>query len=345
MRAAVFHGPGRPLVVEAIPDPTPGPQEVVVKVARCGICGTDLHMTETHDGPFAMPVGAVPGHEFSGEVVALGSEVTGLAIGDHVAAMPFLSCGHCRACLSGIPSQCPKSRGLGMGAAAGGYAEFALVSGLSCVSLPKTVGLDQGALVEPMAVSLHGIRGAQLRPGDRVLVIGAGPIGLAAIFWAKRAGARVVATASSNRRQELARAMGADAFIVPDPEQRLSRQVAKALGSAPDVVLECVGLPGMIATAIDCVRPRGLVVVLGLCLTADTFQPALAVAKEVRLQFAVVYDRKEFEITVDAFARGAVEPSTMITDVVGLDQAPVAFEALRHRTHQCKVHIAPGLAG
>jgi (R,R)-butanediol dehydrogenase/meso-butanediol dehydrogenase/diacetyl reductase len=192
-----------------------------------------------------------------------------------------------------------------------------------------------------MAVSLHGVRMADLKPGDRALVIGAGPIGLAAAYWAKRAGARVAATAASSRRERLALAMGADVFVTPDPDRRLARQVADVLGGPPDVVLECVGVPGMIARSIDCVRPRGLVVVLGFCVTPDTFQPTAAIAKEVRMQFAALYDRKEFQVTVDAFEAGAPQAMEMITDVVSLDQMPAAFEALRQRTHQCKVQIAP----
>lgn len=342
MRAAVFHGPGRPLTIETVDDPTPGDLQVVVKVGRCGICGTDLHMTEAHEGGDAMlPAGAILGHEFAGEVVALGANVANVKLGDHVAVMPFVACGRCGPCLTGTPSRCRTAKNAGLGGAPGGYAEYALTGALTCVPLPKSVGLDAGALVEPMAVSLHGARMADIRPGDKVLVIGAGPIGLAAIYWAKRAGAKVVATASSNRREGMAREFGADGFVTPAPDLKLSRQVREALGGAPDVVFECVGIPGMIAASIDCVRYGGLVVVLGFCVTADSFMPAAAIGKEVRMQFAALYDRKEYEVSVEAFETAGVDPRAMITDVVSLDAAPQAFEALRHRTHQCKVHIAP----
>ena len=117
MRACVFHEAGRPLTVEEIPDPTPGELEVVVKVGRCGICGTDLHLTQADAGPFGAKAGTVLGHEYSGEVVALGRGVSMLKVGDPVAVMPFIGCGRCRACLSGAPSQCPSSRGSGMGGA------------------------------------------------------------------------------------------------------------------------------------------------------------------------------------------------------------------------------------
>jgi (R,R)-butanediol dehydrogenase/meso-butanediol dehydrogenase/diacetyl reductase len=346
MRAAVFQGPGKPLSIETLADPTPGPLEVVVKVGRCGICGTDLHITETEAGPLGLKPGQVPGHEFAGEVVALGAEVAGLGkgleVGRQVAVMPFVACGRCRACLAGEPSRCAQARSNGLGGVNGGYADYALAGALACVPLPEPVGLAEGALVEPMAVSLHGVRGAEIRPGDRVLVIGAGPIGLAACYWARRAGARVVATAASRRREDLARTLGADGFVVEEAGgPPLGKLAAQALGGRPDVVFECVGTPGMIARSIDAVRYGGLVVVLGFCVQADTFMPAAAMAKEARLRFAALYDRREFEICVDAFEAGAAEPAAMITDVVSLDETPAAFEALRHRTHQCKVQIAP----
>lgn len=342
MRAAVFHRPGEKLRIETLPDPRPGPREVVVKVGRCGICGTDLHITEAAAGRMCLPAGAVPGHEFAGEVVEIGAEVSALRLGDHVAVMPFIGCGTCRACLSGTPDQCRSVRNSGMGEEPGGYAQFARAGAESCVVLPRAVGLAAGALVEPMAVALHGVRAANLQHGDTVLVIGAGPIGLATIYWAARAGARVIATARSNARAALARAMGAQDFILPEPGQSLARAARGALGAAPDVVFECVGLPGLIETSIACVRRRGLVVVLGFCVAADRLSPAVAVMKEVRLAFSFIYDRREFEIAADALARAeAPGPQAMITEVVGLDAAPDAFEALRARTHQCKVQIAP----
>ena len=341
MRACVFHEPGRPLTVETIPDPAPGELEVVVKVGRCGICGTDLHLTQADAGKLGMRPGTVLGHEFSGEVVALGAGVASLKVGDAVAVMPFVGCGRCLAGLSGEPSQCPQARGNGLGGAPGGYAQYALAGERACVPLPAGVGLDAGALVEPMAVSLHGVRMAGIRPGDRALVIGAGPIGLAAAYWAKRAGAKVAVTATSGRREDLAISMGADMFITPDPGQRLSREAADALGGPPDVVLECVGLPGLIDKSIECVRRRGLVVVLGFCIPPDTIRPTTGFAKEARIQFSALYDRREFEITVEALEAGAPQAMAMITDVVGLDETPAAFEALRERTHQCKVQIAP----
>lgn len=333
MRAAVFHALKQPLTVETLPDPAPGQGQVVIEVCRCGICGSDLHLTE--DAIFGVPGGTVLGHEYAGRIAAVGRGVDRVRVGDHVAVMPLHSCGRCVHCLAGEPAWCSIMRVDG-----GGYGEFSLALQHQCVALPSTVALDDGALVEPMAVGLHGVRLAQSRPGDRVLVIGAGPIGLAAVYWARRLGAgRIAVTASSTRRAPLAHTMGADAFL--DPADVSPAAAERALGGAPDVVYECVGVPGMIARGIDYVRPRGTVVVLGLCTRQDQFMPFTLVTKEVRLQASAFYDRRDFEVCADALTHDAGTQRAMVTDIVPLEQMPTVFEALRHRSTQCKVLVDP----
>lgn len=333
MQAAIFNGIGRPLTVERIDHPKPGPGQVLIRVQRCGICGSDLHMTE--DPIFCIPVGAVLGHEFTGEVVELGRDVAYLNVGDRVSVVPIASCGRCAACLSGKPAACPE-----MVLHGGGYAEFTVVNERQCVRLPSTVGINEGALVEPLAVGLHGVIKSEMQPGARVLVIGVGPVGLAAIFWARRLGAGLIAaTASSNTRAEMAQKIGADIFL--DPEDAGPKASAVALGGPPDIVFECVGKPGLIQMAIEHVRPRGTVLVLGLCTTQDTIMPFGALNKEVRVQMAAFYDIADFTRSVDALDRGAAEPTAMITDEVSLAEMPRAFEQLKHRTHQCKVLVKP----
>src|SRR5262245_38081493 len=186
MRAAVFHGVGKPLAIETIADPTPGPNDVVIQVHRCGICGTDLHMTSGHGWDF--PNGTIPGHEYAGEIVEVGSQVSGFKKGALVTALPSQGCGQCEACAHQHYTLCRNVGGL-----MGGYGEYLRVPTYVAVKLPQTFSLADGALVEPFAVSLYGVRMGQIRPGDRVLVLGGGPVALTTIFWAKRLGAgRVV---------------------------------------------------------------------------------------------------------------------------------------------------------
>jgi (R,R)-butanediol dehydrogenase/meso-butanediol dehydrogenase/diacetyl reductase len=334
MRAALFTGCGHPLAIEDVPDPTPGDDEIVVRVARCGICGSDLHLTE--NPLFGLPPGTVLGHEYAGEIVAVGKATERLRVGDRVAVSPHYGCGKCATCLAGEPVWCSRMRLDG-----GGYGEFSLAAERQAVRLPATVSLEDGALVEPLAVGLHGINISGMRPGARVLVIGAGPIGLAVVFWAKRLGAgRIAVTAGSTRRAELALTMGATDFVAPDDDPVGS--VNRALGGAPDIVYECVGVPGMIARSIEHVRTKGTVVVLGLCAQQEAFVPFAAVAKEVRIQTSAFFTHHDYRFAVDVLDRGALEPHAMITDTVSLVELPAAFEALRQRSHQCKVMVRPG---
>lgn len=331
MKAAVFKALGQPLSVENVPDPVPGPHEVLIKVGRCGICGTDLHITE--DAIFGAPAGMVLGHEFAGEIVDTGPGVGGLHKGDRVAVLPVRSCGRCACCLSGRPALCAEMKITG-----GGYAEYTVAHEAQCVKLPSTVSVADGALVEPLAVGLHGAHAAAIGAGSRVLVIGAGPIGLAAAFWARRLGAvQVAVTASSTRREALAYEMGATAFV--GPSASLGEDVNKALRGPPDVVFEAVGKPGLLATAVELVRSRGTVVLLGLCTVTDTFNPFLTMVKEVRIQPSMLYDLHEFEAAADVLDGYAETPRSMVTETVPLSGLPAAFEALRHRTTQCKTLI------
>ncbi len=334
MRAAVMQGLHVPLAVETVPDPTPAPGELVVRVGRCGICGSDLHMTE--DPAFGRQAGDVIGHEFAGEVVALGREVEGFRTGDLVSVIPLRGCGACPSCLSGETAWCSK----GMMLQGGGYAEYALTTPGQCVALPQSASLADGALVEPLAVALHGIALSGLKPSDKVLVLGAGPIGLAVAFWARRLGAtRVVVQDIADHQQDRALAMGATGFVTDrvDPVGAAER----ALGGKADIVFECVGLPGLIAQAVDQVRIKGTVVILGLCSQPDSFVPFVALSKEVRLQTSAFFTRQEYEMALDVLDAGAAEPRAMITDTITLTDVPTVFESLRQRTHQCKVMIAP----
>ncbi|RYG85131.1 alcohol dehydrogenase [bacterium] len=222
----------------------------------------------------------------------------------------------------------------------GGYGQYSLAEPHQLVPLPRTLSLADGALVEPLAVSLHGVRLARMEPGARVLVVGAGPIGLAAVYWARRLGAgRIAVTAGSTRRADLARTMGADVFV--DPADSSPEAVNRALGGPPDVVYECVGKPGLIQRCIEYCRPRGTIVVLGLCTPPDTFMPFHLVVKEQVIQASAFYELRDFEMSARAMDEDGDTPRAMVTDVIGLEALPTVFEALRQRSTQCKVLVNP----
>jgi (R,R)-butanediol dehydrogenase / meso-butanediol dehydrogenase / diacetyl reductase len=334
MRAVVMQGIHKPLSVETMDDPTPSAGEVVVKVGRCGICGSDLHMTE--DPAYGKGAGDVLGHEFAGEVVALGKGTEGLALGDLVSVIPLQSCGQCASCKSGEVAWCDQ-----FGLQGGGYAEYAVTKPNQCVKLPKSASLADGAIIEPLAVALHGVNMSGLKAGDKVLILGAGPIGLAVAFWARRAGAAdVVIQDISDFQQGRAQGMGASGFVV-DPVDPIGG-AERALGGKADIVFECVGIPGLIEQAVSQVRNRGTILLLGLCTKPDTMNTFAMLSKEVRLITSAFFTRGEYETALDVLDAGATEPRLLVTDTISLSDTPLRFEALRTRSHDCKILINPG---
>ena len=321
MKAAVFQAVGQPFAIETVPDPEPGEGEMVIKVARCGVCGTDLHATSGHGR--VLPSGARLGHEFAGEVVALGKGVTGVRAGDVIAALPVVGCGRCEYCATGIDVLCRQYRSYGKG-----LAEYVCVAERGAVKLPRTISPKDGALIEPLAVGRRGVRLLDPGPETRALVIGPGPIGLSVVFWLRRAGVRkLVVLASSDRRRALAEAMGAEVFVVEG--EGAQAQIEAALGGPPDMVFEAAGAPGVIARSIDLVRPQGQVMVLGFCAQPDSFVPATAVIKDVNLRFSITYTRDDYRVCAEALKTDAARARSMVTEVVSLADFPAAFEVFR----------------
>lgn len=333
MKAAVYREAGKPLVLETLPDPEPGPNDIVIQVQRSGICGTDLHMTEGHQWQFA--TGTVPGHEYAGEIIELGANVSGLKKGDLVTALPSTGCGHCDACHHGNLALCHNAPGV-----MGGFAEMLRIPAEVAIKLPGTLSAADGALIEPLAVGLYGVRMAGIQPGDRVLVLGAGSVALCAIYWARRLGAgRIVAMSRSERRKEMALRMGADAFVPYGEDE--TGDVVEALGGQADVVFECVGSPGFVMKGVQHVRTLGKVLSMGFCTAPDQLIPAVAGYKGVSLQFPVGYSLKDFQHVADVMDAGHVDPKVLISSTVSLDELPAIFERLRSANSETKVHIAP----
>ncbi len=333
MKAAFFDDVGSPLRLGDLDRPEPADDEVLLRIAACGICGSDLHMTED-PATFRLGRGDVLGHEFAGEVVQCGRDVGTLRPGDRVAVAPMRGCGHCDSCGRGEPAWCREMRLIG-----GGYAEFTTVAARQCRNLPDDLPAAEGALAEPVAVGLHAVLRSGLKPGQRVLVLGAGPIGLLVAFWARRLGARHVVVADLSRHQEdRAAAVGATGFALSGPS--LAETFRDGAGGPPDIVFECVGKRGLIDQACRLVRSHGTVVGVGLCVGGDEWDSFAALSKEIQVVFAVFFTMAEFETAIEALGPGRFRPQALITDRIGLAEVPTTFEALRRRTTQCKVLIA-----
>lgn len=365
------------------PEPTPGPGQVRIEVVRCGICGSDLHARHGIDelAGVARGVGydrfgrsdqeVVFGHEFSGRVAEYGPKTRrDLPTGTPVVALPLLR-GADGVDATGLSQHAP-----------GAYAEQVLVQ--ESMAMPVPNGLDPAvaALTEPMAVALHAVRRGEVRKRDVAIVIGCGPIGLGAILMLKASGVRtVVASDFSPGRRALAERCGADVVVDPaeespygpqgdpgwltdaptafelaiDTREKLGRlhvgwwhvwRLAERLGAAPKrpVIFECVGVPGMISGIVDSAPFFSRVVVVGVCIGADSFTPAMAINKEVDLRFVLGYTPLDFRDALHMLAEGKVDPRPMITGTVGLDGVPGAFDDLADPEKHAKILIDPSLS-
>ena len=335
MRAAVYQGVDTGLTVEQVADPTPGLRDVVLKVERCGVCGSDVHMTDGV-GMMECPAGMVLGHEYAGEVVEVGREVTSVAPGDRVhRGSQRPGAADATRVLAGDLLRCvgPEEEKI---YGSGAYAEYARTVDASVVRLPSEIDWELGALVEPLAVALHGVELACVQSGDVVTTLGAGPIALSTVAWLRSRGVDdVTVVATSRRRETFARELGASAFMEIDPADPTTHP------QNADVVFEAAGTQGAIAAAFGMARSRGSVVSFGFCDVPDAFIPALVLIKELRLQFSMMYDRHEFETTVAALEQHLVDPAPMISRVVSLDDLPTAFGALARTERAMQGHDRP----
>jgi 2-desacetyl-2-hydroxyethyl bacteriochlorophyllide A dehydrogenase len=339
MKAAVFKQVGEPLQVESVADPIPNDDGLVIKVGFCGVCGTDLHATR--EGLTTACCGQILGHEYVGEVAEVGKHSEGdWQVGDRVCAMPFIACGHCLPCAAGRFFECQDKQVSGVDAP-GGFAEYVNAGARETLLLPDSLELERAALIEPLAVGIHAVRVADVKAGGRILVLGAGPIGLTVALWARFFGAReVVVSELASTRAELARKMGATHVIQPDPAagaEALLQQFTDVAGGPPDIIFECVGAPGLLQQCMEMAPQRGKVIPVGVCEQPDSIMPFFGLIKELQIQFAIAYTRDDFETCLAMLGEGRIDVSPMITDVVSLDELPAAFEALRQPSHQCKV--------
>ena len=341
MRAAVFHEPGTPLTVENVDDPSPAKGQVVIAVKRCGICGTDLHATEEHDG--LLVPGTVMGHEFAGEIVEVGQNCpTDWKPGRKVTGLPSHSCGQCLPCKTGKPMQCENNIILGL-QRSGGFAEYMTLDTHNSVLLPDSIDWVEGALIEPLAVGLHAINMSTDIRGKRVLILGAGPVGLAVSFWCRFMGAyHITVTEPEQLRRESALQFGADAALASGAAAEVLPEIEKASGGAPDVVFECVGIPGMISEAVEYARHGGEIMVVGFCARPDTLVPAAAMMKELTARFVVAYDKADFDMIAGLLAMDKLDVTHMCTGTVGFTDFSEAFESLRTPNAHCKIMLNPG---
>jgi 2-desacetyl-2-hydroxyethyl bacteriochlorophyllide A dehydrogenase len=338
MTAVRLHGPGD-LRLEEINVPEPGPGEVLVKVHRCGICGTDLHIAK---GNFPAPnLPLVLGHEFSGTVAELGAGVAGPATGSRVVVDINTACGHCYFCRRGQKLFCPTVAQLGVHTA-GGLAEYVVAPAANLHVLPDSLSLDTATYVEPLACAVHGQDRIGVASGDTVLVIGGGPMGLAHIALSRLKGAaRVVVSELDGERKKRAEKMGADVVIDPSEADLGDALNDLTQGVGPDVVIEAVGSIPTYESAVAVVRRGGKILAYGAPpATADMkLRPFDIYAKELTIvgSYAGTYDT--WPRAIELLAGGRFDPNLIVDSVRPLDEAVQAIEGLERDRSTVKVHI------
>lgn len=323
MKAAVFRGIGQ-IEVAKVPRPEPGPGEVLIRVGYCGICGSDLEALQ-----YGMyEPGLIVGHEFAGVLAELGPGVTGWQVGDRVVVSDAIPCGECAPCLEGQLDACESLTMIGV-THDGGLAEYAPAMARGLHRLPDEVTLRQGALVEPLSVALHGVRRSRLKVGDRVLVMGAGPIGLLTLQCALLAGARqVIVTEVDATRAALANRLGAVAVLDPGRDNVGLALAGLTGGQGPDLVYICTGAPAPFGDALSLVRKGGQIFVLGLCMEPVEADFASVVLNDLCIEGSLA-GRAEVSAAIDLVAQRRVDVETLVSHEIGLDEVVTAgFEPL-----------------
>jgi threonine dehydrogenase-like Zn-dependent dehydrogenase len=339
MAAAVIRGPGR-LEVEDVPVPRVGDDDVLVAVDLCGVCGTDLHMVVEGWGER----GSWQGHEWIGRVAAVGGAVTRWAEGDLVVGGPPVRCGNCAPCRAGRPSLCAARDTPGIGPEQGAFATYKLTPADELLPLPAGLEPRAAALAEPLAVALHGITRSGIRPGQRALVLGAGPIGALTIAALRALGVDDVACAEPReRRQVLARAVGATA--VRHPGDLVVPTIAEPgleVHGAVDVVLECSGKAVAMEAGLAQLVRGGTLVLVGAGIEPPRFDPNRILLNELVVTGAFTYDDGGFEQALALLASGRIPVDVLIEPaVVPLDGLLDAMTGLAEGRLAGKVLVRP----
>jgi len=332
------------LEIVDLPEPVPGPGEVLVRVAACGICGSDIHGYDGSTGRRIPPI--VMGHEAAGTVCAWGEGVTGFANDDRVTFDSTVYCGSCTPCLRGEVNLCEHRQVLGVSCTdyrrPGAFAEYVAVPSRAVHRLPDNLSFEEAAMLEPLSVALHAVSLAPVQAGDTALVVGAGMIGLLLVEVLSTAGcSRIFATDLDQSRLDLARTVGATDVIAAgrDPAEAVLEHTG---GTGVDVAMEAVGRTETVEASIDSVRKGGTVVLVGNVAPEVALPLQKVVTRQIRLQGSCA-SAGEYPRAIELLASGALQVQSLITAVAPLDEGPRWFARLYAREpHLMKVILTPG---
>ncbi|MDR0851446.1 MAG: alcohol dehydrogenase catalytic domain-containing protein [Clostridiales Family XIII bacterium] len=350
MKVAALYGQ-KDLRIEDRPVPEPGPNQLVVKIAYVGICGTDVEFYQSGRVPAELPM--VLGHENVGTVTAVGEGITEYKIGDLLLLGPPTACeqmcpsckrGETNICINGFPNTA------GIGGPDGGYAAYYLVRDVAhtmLIKVPEGVDPKDAVLFDVICVSLHGIRKSKFKFGDDVVVSGTGSIGLSAIQFLKAAGAnRIIVLGTSDGKEPILKEYGADYFINAKTTEKIGETIRDILGKSvgADVVFECAGhTPSLKNLIYECVRPGGQVMVIGTIGETLEIVPSSFSIFEPDIDFSFVYTPDEVQIYLDMLNAGKIRFPGMVTDIISLDDAVVKGLDRKDKSGQIKILIDPSM--
>ncbi len=314
---------------EDVPEPAPGPGQLKIKVTLAGICGTDLKEYAT--GPHMIPPDRVPlviGHEFAGVVAAVGKGVTDFKVGERVTGVGYYYCGECHYCNKGLYNLCVNQGFTGI-STDGCMAEYFVAPSYACYKLPDAVSDEYGALVEPLAVSLHAIRQGRVSPGDTVAIVGDGAIGLGTLLCAKAAGAsEFYMVAKHKGRGAIAEKLGATAVIYLNEGDPIQKLMDMTGGIGVNAAIECVGYPDTPQLALNLTQRTGITVITGVFEKPGTIDFSTILFTERMLVGSSIYIH-EGKMVTDLLADKRLDPGLLITSIVPLkDAVTMGFEKL-----------------
>ena len=320
--------------------PKPDNNKVIIDIIKTGICGSDIHNWDAGE-----PKGLIMGHEFTGKVVNPGSR-TDLKIGDRVTALPISPCGNCEACETGNPQYCSETWTHAIGLSLdnpGGLTSTIAIRPDMVLKLPDNVTDEEGAMVEPTAVGLHAVHLADIRVGDKVLIVGGGIIGLVSAMFAKLEGAEFVAVSETNeaRGKKSVKLNVADDWFNAKDENFLNNIFTK-IPNGFDVVIDCSGTTKAVESELMTVKPGGTIVLVGVSPKPIEFASVIAVMKELTIKGAIAYTKEEFKNCISLIANKKIDVMKFVDDIVPLEETQKAYERLTSGTDDAvKIMIDP----
>jgi 2-desacetyl-2-hydroxyethyl bacteriochlorophyllide A dehydrogenase len=340
MSAAVFHGPDD-LRIEEVPVPVAGPDEVVIKVDICGICGTDVHILRGHFPVPNLPL--IPGHEFSGRVAQIGAGIEQVSLDDFVTADINIGCERCYYCRHQLRMFCPQLSQIGVHRH-GAFAEYVKAPAAAVYRLPNDMSPEHAAYVEPLACAVHGQERADLRPGSTVVIIGGGPMGLVHIQLSRLRGAtRIIATELNPTRRAKAAELGADVVLDPATEDAVAVVRELTDGRGADCVIEAVGSVRTYRDAFEMVRVGGTVVAYGAAPSDQelALRPFDIYSKELTIVGSYAGTYATWPDAIELIRAGRFDPDKIISNVVPLADVVRGIEAAESDKDVIKTQVRP----